>query len=788
MPTDEQVRVPGPAPLLFGRRDELAAARAHLVGGERLLVFRGPPGVGKSTLARALAATMRDDGWQVHVVSFEGSAGGEALGTLADALGLPVRTDDARVLLERLASHLDGERALLVIDGIEEQAASVRDVVLDLLGVTTDLAVLACSRRPLGTSLEVVLALGPLALPDAAALLARRAWQLAPHRALSDADAERLASHAGRLPLALELLAAWVATLGPAEALGAMAEGHLEVDALTRALDAAWTLLSVEERMALAALGVFRRAFTVRAARAIIEHPRGAANLASLAAASLLDAAPQGEGGASFSMLEGVRAYALRRAAEGGALPAARERHARYFATEPRPRADHPSSWARLADERDDLLAAWEWAEPRDAALAMRLAIVLDPILITRGPVGLHRGVVERTVAACAREGLDGPEHAAARVDLHLSLGRIATLRGKHGAALPSFRVALALAEGSNDAIRVGWMSALLCHSLRALGRTEEARALGDRSLAIATAHADARLTAMAEQVLGSLHFAEGDFEGAVAAYRRSAAAARRADARRLEGIAVANRARAHEAQGDLPNARVFLDESRAIFAGISDELHLARLRAHEGSLLVQQKLYSEAERTLATALDEVRAQDDVEGEMEARLALVQSACDRDDLPLAERRLDELDATLRATDDASWTGRSAALRARIAGAQGRTLETVELTRDGRWLAVGERAFDLTRRGPLRRILLALAERHRCAPAAPMSVTDLQAAGWPGEKMRSESGAARVYMAVRRLRLLGLESVLRTSDAGYAIDEAVELVWRAAPPAGRGAKC
>jgi hypothetical protein len=58
----------------------------------------------------------------------------------------------------------------------------------------------------------------------------------------------------------------------------------------------------------------------------------------------------------------------------------------------------------------------------------------------------------------------------------------------------------------------------------------------------------------------------------------------------------------------------------------------------------------------------------------------------------------------------------------------------------------------------------------------LDVADMLAAGWPGERMRAESGAARVYMAVRRLRLLGLERVLRTDEDGYFFDRHADVVW------------
>ena len=51
------------------------------------------------------------------------------------------------------------------------------------------------------------------------------------------------------------------------------------------------------------------------------------------------------------------------------------------------------------------------------------------------------------------------------------------------------------------------------------------------------------------------------------------------------------------------------------------------------------------------------------------------------------------------------------------------------------------------------------------------------AGWPGERMRPESGAARVYMAVRRLREVGLEAILRTDEHGYSLDRDIDVSWR-----------
>jgi hypothetical protein len=80
-----------------------------------------------------------------------------------------------------------------------------------------------------------------------------------------------------------------------------------------------------------------------------------------------------------------------------------------------------------------------------------------------------------------------------------------------------------------------------------------------------------------------------------------------------------------------------------------------------------------------------------------------------------------------------------------------------------------RKLDLQRRGPLRRVLLALLEQRRCHPGTPLSVDAVAAAGWPGQRIQHESAVARVYTTVNRLRALGLGKGLVTRDDGYLLD-------------------
>jgi len=95
--------------------------------------------------------------------------------------------------------------------------------------------------------------------------------------------------------------------------------------------------------------------------------------------------------------------------------------------------------------------------------------------------------------------------------------------------------------------------------------------------------------------------------------------------------------------------------------------------------------------------------------------------------------------------------------------------------EGRWFQLRNGArINLGRRGPLRRALLCLAKQRLEHPGAGLNVQTLIDAGWPGEKMLHNAGLARAYTTIQRLRSLGLQHALLTSDDGYLLNPSLPV--------------
>lgn len=441
---------------------ERTAARQALDRG-RCLVLTGPPGIGKSHLARRVVRGMQDDGVVDEValadlsLVFDGASLREAV---AAALHLPPAD------LPAAARSLPP--TVLIADGFDDLGASGR-LLEELLESAPDLrlVVTACAAPQLSGAHVVRLA----ALdPERAEALYRL---LAPGAA-SDAEATELVRRLDGVPLAIEFAAARARDLSPAQLLERWDEGlDLWVRAspssrshhrtLRSSLDGCWARLTSDARRALAWMSTFEGPTTVERARLLLEGSCDA--LDALTAAALVER-PDDQ---TVRLLQVVRAYAAERLCMSGEQDTARRRHAALHLAEAGRLTRLPEDIGplrALASFADDLRAIVRRVDGADRSLA---ALAL----------GLHHEAQGRAEAADAvyRAHMGG----ATRQHLwRMVCGRArwAGLRGDRDHAVDLLREAVELARPL-DARSLGTAQLQLCSMLLMARRLDEATACG---------------------------------------------------------------------------------------------------------------------------------------------------------------------------------------------------------------------------------------------------------------------------------------------------------------------
>jgi predicted ATPase/DNA-binding winged helix-turn-helix (wHTH) protein len=345
---------------MIGRDDALYAIVEQLPR-QRLLTIAGPGGIGKTTLALAVAERLLDT--YENGVCFVDLApladSGLVAGAVASSLGLGSPSVDA---IPSLTAFLAEQRRLIVLDTCEHVIEASARLVEELVRSCHGVNFLATSREPLRAEGEHVYRLPALATPmpgggaTAEEAMAFPSVQLFVERAsssldtfeLDDATAPIVSDICRRLdgvPLAIELAAAQIGVFGVpglAERLSDvpfLSQGRRTAfprhQTLRAALDWSYELLSEPERKTLRRLAVLSGNFTLQTAIAIAAENEAhaadiIASLAQLVAKSLISADISGPA-AYYRLLDVTRSYALAKLDESGEREEVMRRQASYF-------------------------------------------------------------------------------------------------------------------------------------------------------------------------------------------------------------------------------------------------------------------------------------------------------------------------------------------------------------------------------------------------------------------------------------------------------------------------
>ncbi|HEY2662068.1 MAG TPA: winged helix-turn-helix domain-containing protein [Caulobacteraceae bacterium] len=530
----------------IGRDDPVAALVARL-SRERLVTIVGAGGIGKTTVALAVAESM--------MASYEHGVWLVDLARLADprlvpsavatVLGLEIRTTNP---LHGLAAAVRDRRMLLLLDNCEHVIDAAAGLAEAILGGARGVSILATSREPLAVAGEGEYRLAPLGVPKASPrltaaeaapfpavqLFVERVNAIVEDFALTDANAPAVAEICRRLdglPLAIEFAAPRVEVLG-VEGLAARLDDSLQLLGARRrttaprqrtmraVIDWSYGLLSADEQAFFRALGIFQGVISVEAAAFVAMNGADPCDtidrLADLVAKSLVVADVSGPQ-PRFRLLDTTRAHAIEKLGSCGERAWMARRHAAYYLNHLKHAgADAPlrstAEWlSDYAVEIDNVRSALDWAFSPTGEGSLGVSLTAAAV-----PLWLRLSLLEEC-GSRARQAL----RALATLGAPDSREEM-VLRTALGASLPdppdmaaAFTRVLEIAEALEDPeYQLRALRGLYFHNVTT-NQFRAALALAQRFQNLATSRANQSDLLVGERMLSAVTYILGDLVGA---------------------------------------------------------------------------------------------------------------------------------------------------------------------------------------------------------------------------------------------------------------------------------
>lgn len=634
------LNLPVPPTSFIGWTGEVDRVKSLLLTKDvRLVSLIGPGGSGKSRLALQVASHLVES--FEHGVCFVGLASVLDPSLVAEAIAqaLGLQEEKGQNIQDTLHAYLADRRMLLILDNFEHLVAAA-PLVSNLLESNPGLKILITSRSVLHLYGEYEFEVPPLALPDlrrisvaevsqspAVALFIERARAVQPGFNLTPQNVYAVAElcvQLDGLPLAIELAAARMKLLSPqsiaarlSNRFALLADGAQNLpkrqQTMRNTLDWSYDLLTLEEKVLFARLGVFKGGCTMDAVEAIagfayespemgLVHIEPLDHMSSLLDKSML-VREMVQDEIRFSMLETILGYARERLEASGEASLLRERHVNYFlvlaeSAHAQLQNDHAQEWVdRLEQEHDNLRAALQWSLTQESQreTALRLATKLS--IFWSGRKYLAEG--RRWLDAALEHGNHNSLHEV-RAGAYREAAWLALSQGYSDDAERFVAKGQEIWEPLRHDPHVTHIKAFI---LEEQGKYDEATLILQASLESYRLQDDKKNMDFALHILGQIALKQADYDRAET-YMSEALSIKRESAKSDQGRSLLTLAHINRLRRDYERAIEQYYEALAIFKEAGMGWGVGHALLNLGKIAVEQKEYLNARRFFVDALN----------------------------------------------------------------------------------------------------------------------------------------------------------------------------------------